>query len=94
MKKLGKSVLVTAGALALIGGLMTVAAEPASARVVCNRWGDCWSTHYRHYPYAGYRYDDPYYDPYYRPYYRPYYSPGITFGFSLGGGGYHRWHHW
>lgn len=24
--------------------VVAVAAQPASARVVCNRWGDCWQT--------------------------------------------------
>ena len=48
MTKIGK--FLTHGTVAaLIGiGAMVVIAPTASAHVVCNRMGDCWSTHTRY----------------------------------------------
>jgi len=94
------------GALAVLVGISGVVATvaPASAYVVCDRWGRCWHTHRhyyypRYYYYGDYGYGYPYYDPYWYgpgyyygpPYYydRPYYyGPGVSFGFSFG----HHWH--
>jgi hypothetical protein len=42
--KLKKSSFAVVGALAISAGAFAFAA-PASAHVVCNRAGDCWSTH-------------------------------------------------
>src|SRR4029077_9372895 len=91
-------------AAAMTLGTLVVTAAPASAHVVCNRWGHCWNTHRYYYPaYYGGPYYDPYYDydDYYGPYYgRPYYGPGygyygygpsVAFGFNFGG--VHHWHH-
>jgi hypothetical protein len=93
-----RNVLVkTAAAAAIAGGLVAATASPASAYVVCNRWGHCWNTWHRYYPpyYGAYYGPYPYYDPYYRPYYDgPYYGgPAVTFGFNFGGGHWHGGHH-
>ena len=90
------------GALAVLLGIsgVVVSAAPASAYVVCDRWGRCWHTHRHYYPryYAYGDYGYPYYDPYYYgpgyygpPYYYGYgpgpyyYGPGVSLGFSFGG---------
>jgi hypothetical protein len=105
-----KKILAT-GAIAALAGAGTVVAStsPASAYVVCNRWGNCWHVH-RHYYYPAYYgnpyYNSPYYygssygyDPYYYgpSYYGPSYGyyggPTIGFGFTFGGGGHGHWHH-
>src|SRR5438132_13953060 len=87
--------LLSCGLAALVGiaGLFATVA-PASAHLVCDRWGRCWHVyrHYypRHYYYGDYDYD-PYgygpgydYGPPYRGYgYEPYYyGPGVSFGFT------------
>lgn len=41
---LKKSLIVLSSAAALSAGALAIT-TPASARVVCNRVGDCWSTH-------------------------------------------------
>jgi hypothetical protein len=102
MTRLHGVLVKTAAAMAIAGGMVAATASPASAYVVCNRWGHCWHT-WRPYaysypaPYYG-AYYGPYYDPYYSPYYGPYYGgpyyggPAVTFGFSFGGGGHHGHH--
>jgi len=40
-----KSTLLAASTAALVVGGLTLLVQPASAHVVCNRSGDCWSTH-------------------------------------------------
>jgi hypothetical protein len=47
-----RKTLITISAAAVLGTIgLASAPQPASARVVCNREGDCWSTHSRyHYP--------------------------------------------
>ena len=42
--ELRKTLLAVSTAIALTGGV-AVFAQPASAHVVCNSTGDCWSTH-------------------------------------------------
>lgn len=105
--KLRTPLAVAAAAAAISVGALVVSASPASARVVCNRWGHCWHTRPYYYgAYYGYGYDPYYYDPYYYGYYGPYYGPppyyygpayggyygpSIGFGFTFGGG-HHHWH--
>ncbi|HUO90233.1 MAG TPA: hypothetical protein VMU08_13745 [Rhizomicrobium sp.] len=91
-----RGVLVKLIAAMAIAGSMVVA-SPASAYVVCNRWGHCWHTWRPYY----YPYPPPYYGPYYGayyPYYYPYYGPyyggpALSFGFTFGGGGHSHGHH-
>jgi hypothetical protein len=47
-----RNLLTTGAVAALLGvGAAAVSATPADARVVCNRWGDCWHERgYYHYP--------------------------------------------
>jgi hypothetical protein len=40
-----RKALFAASAAVIISGGMVAAIQPASAHVVCNREGDCWSTH-------------------------------------------------
>jgi hypothetical protein len=40
-----KKILISASGLFLLTGGLAALATSASARVVCNRAGDCWSTH-------------------------------------------------
>jgi hypothetical protein len=44
MLQIKKGILAASAALIIAGGFV-VFAQPASAHVVCNRAGDCWSTH-------------------------------------------------
>lgn len=85
-----KKILATGALAALVGaGTVVASTAPASAYVVCNRWGNCWHVH-RHYYYPAYYggYYNPYYgDPYYGyPDYGYYGGPTIGFGFNFGGG--------
>jgi hypothetical protein len=42
MKILGKTLLLSVGALAVSAGALILSANTSSAAVVCNRDGDCW----------------------------------------------------
>lgn len=102
---------VTGGAImaAVALGTLVASEAPASARVVCNRWGYCWHVRRPHPYYGAYygSYYDPYYygyygygDPYYYPYdYGPpygYYGPGFygpSIGFGFSFGGGRGFHH-
>ena len=45
------SIVKSAVLAALMGGTFVAASTPASAAVVCNRWGECWRTRtVYHYP--------------------------------------------
>jgi hypothetical protein len=103
MTRLNK--ILATGAIAALAGAGAVVAStaPASAYVVCNRWGNCWHVHRHYYPAYYGQYGDPYYDPYYYnggygPYYSGYYGPnygyygGPTIGFGFTFGGDHGWH--
>ena len=105
MPSLRKSLASGAFAAAAILGTLAASAVPASAYVVCNRWGYCWHAH-RHYYHPAYYYGGPYYAPYYYDgYYGPYYGqpfygpsygyygygPSVSLGFNFGGG--HHWRH-
>jgi len=64
-----KSTLLAASAAALVVGGLSLLVQPASARVVCNGTGDCWSTHTTvQYPreYGIHTYSDRYSDQSYR----------------------------
>ena len=106
--KLSTKLTTLAVAAAISLGTLVASTTPSSARVVCNRWGQCWHVH-RPYYYGAYYGYGPYYDPYYYDYgyYGPYYGPapynygpaygGYYYGPSIGfgftfGGGGH--HHW
>jgi hypothetical protein len=105
MVSLRKSLIGGAIATAATLGTLATSAVPASAYVVCDRWGYCWNVHHRHYHYYPAYYRGPYYDPYYDGYYGPYYGPpyygppygyygygpSVSLGFNFGGG--HRWRH-
>ena len=60
---LRKSLLSGAVATLVAAGGLVATAVPASAHLVCNRWGYCWHTHRHYYPayYGGYAYDPYYY---------------------------------
>ena len=72
-----KSLLALSGALAVSAGALAIT-TPAAARVVCNRAGDCWTTHERiSYPralgihvYSDRYADQAYRDRYWRRYHR------------------------
>lgn len=40
-----RKIILTASALAASACGLALTSQPASARVVCNRFGDCWRTH-------------------------------------------------
>ena len=98
------------GALAVLLGISgaAVSVAPASAYVVCDRWGRCWHAHHHYYPryyaYGDYGYGYPYYDPYYYGpgyyYGPPYYGYGYGYGYGpyyYGPGvsfGFSFGHHW
>ena len=78
-----KKILAT-GAIAALAGVGAVVAStaPASAYVVCNRWGNCWHVHRHYYPaYYGYPYNDPYYYNGYNGYYGSPYYYGPSYGY-------------
>jgi hypothetical protein len=81
---LRKSLVGAAIAVGVSAATLIASSESASARLVCNRWGQCWHT--RPYYYGGYY--GPYYDPYYSSYYDPYYGPGYYSPYYYGPGYY------
>ena len=96
------------GAIAVLVGIsgLVASAAPASAHVVCDRWGRCWHTHRHYYPryyfYGDYGYRYPYYDPYWYgpgyyydgppPYYYGYGPYYYGPGVSFGFSFGHHWH--
>ena len=92
MIKLKTAVSAAAVALLMGAGALVVTTGPASARMVCNRDGDCWHSE-RNYRYPGKGYsnhpDDWYFHQtwndqhHYRDYHdgRGYYKGGVWIGF-------------
>lgn len=55
----------------MIAGALAVSSTPSWARIVCDRWGQCWHVHVHHPHYQAPYYPAPYYQGYgwtYQPY--------------------------